>query len=174
METKDDRNRIKCFQAVMHIMGKRYSSRMCPSAKEAAKVILDGVKADRWRILVGADAHRLDELDADEHEQEVAEQAHQFHDADAAVRRLRDGLIDDAAKVDDRERDDDRHHHEQDDVDRDLEAFQPAHHARQWVVSFLHDPILDQPAGATAGLFVAPPGFPRRRGQATLAAMRHP
>jgi hypothetical protein len=26
-----------------------------------AKIILDGVKAERWRILVGDDAHRLDE-----------------------------------------------------------------------------------------------------------------
>jgi hypothetical protein len=25
-------------------------------------VILDGVKADRWRILVGKDAYRIDEL----------------------------------------------------------------------------------------------------------------
>ena len=24
--------------------------------------ILDGVKADRWRILVGADAHKIDEM----------------------------------------------------------------------------------------------------------------
>jgi NAD(P)-dependent dehydrogenase (short-subunit alcohol dehydrogenase family) len=31
------------------------------SAAGAAKVILDGVKAGRWRILVGDDAHRLDE-----------------------------------------------------------------------------------------------------------------
>jgi NAD(P)-dependent dehydrogenase (short-subunit alcohol dehydrogenase family) len=31
------------------------------SAAEAAKIILDGVKAERWRILVGNDAHRLDE-----------------------------------------------------------------------------------------------------------------
>ena len=31
------------------------------TAADAAKVILDGVKADRWRILVGEDAHRLDE-----------------------------------------------------------------------------------------------------------------
>jgi NAD(P)-dependent dehydrogenase (short-subunit alcohol dehydrogenase family) len=30
------------------------------SAAEAAKIILDGVKADRWRILVGADAERID------------------------------------------------------------------------------------------------------------------
>lgn len=32
------------------------------TAAEAATVILDGVKADRWRILVGADAHRIDTL----------------------------------------------------------------------------------------------------------------
>ena len=31
------------------------------TAAAAAKVILDGVKADRWRILVGSDAHQIDE-----------------------------------------------------------------------------------------------------------------
>ena len=31
------------------------------TAAAAAKIILDGVKVERWRILVGADAHRLDE-----------------------------------------------------------------------------------------------------------------
>jgi hypothetical protein len=31
------------------------------SAAQAATVILDGVKAEKWRILVGDDAHRLDE-----------------------------------------------------------------------------------------------------------------
>jgi NAD(P)-dependent dehydrogenase (short-subunit alcohol dehydrogenase family) len=31
------------------------------SAAKAATIILDGVKAERWRILVGDDAHRLDE-----------------------------------------------------------------------------------------------------------------
>ena len=31
------------------------------TAAQAAKIILDGVKADRWRILVGDDAHKLDE-----------------------------------------------------------------------------------------------------------------
>src|SRR6202035_3680369 len=30
------------------------------SAAAAAKIILDGVKAERWRILVGDDAHQLD------------------------------------------------------------------------------------------------------------------
>jgi hypothetical protein len=32
------------------------------TAAQAAKVILDGVKAGTWRILVGDDAHRLDEF----------------------------------------------------------------------------------------------------------------
>jgi NAD(P)-dependent dehydrogenase (short-subunit alcohol dehydrogenase family) len=32
------------------------------TAAAAATVILDGVKADRWRILVGSDAHQLDAL----------------------------------------------------------------------------------------------------------------
>src|SRR5262249_43036889 len=31
------------------------------TAAAAAKIILDGVKAERWRILVGDDAHALDE-----------------------------------------------------------------------------------------------------------------
>ena len=31
------------------------------SAAAAARIILDGVKAERWRILVGDDAERLDE-----------------------------------------------------------------------------------------------------------------
>jgi hypothetical protein len=31
------------------------------TAAAAAKTILDGVKAERWRILVGDDAHELDE-----------------------------------------------------------------------------------------------------------------
>jgi hypothetical protein len=32
------------------------------TAAAAATTILDGVKADPWRILVGDDAHRLDDL----------------------------------------------------------------------------------------------------------------
>jgi hypothetical protein len=32
------------------------------AAAAAATVILDGIKADRWRILVGKDAQRIDEL----------------------------------------------------------------------------------------------------------------
>lgn len=30
------------------------------TAAQAARVILDGVRADQWRILVGDDAHELD------------------------------------------------------------------------------------------------------------------
>ena len=32
------------------------------TAAQAATVILDGVKADRWRILVGEDARKIDEM----------------------------------------------------------------------------------------------------------------
>ena len=32
------------------------------TAAQASKVIIDGVKAGTWRILVGEDAHRLDEF----------------------------------------------------------------------------------------------------------------
>jgi hypothetical protein len=31
------------------------------TAGEAATIILDAVKAERWRVLVGEDAHKLDE-----------------------------------------------------------------------------------------------------------------
>ncbi|WP_085933950.1 SDR family NAD(P)-dependent oxidoreductase [Enhydrobacter aerosaccus] len=41
---------------------RRFMEEAPMSAAQAATVILDGVKADRWRILVGEDAHRLDEL----------------------------------------------------------------------------------------------------------------
>ena len=33
-----------------------------PSAADAARIILAGVRDGRWRILVGDDAHALDEL----------------------------------------------------------------------------------------------------------------
>ncbi|MBS0519418.1 MAG: SDR family NAD(P)-dependent oxidoreductase [Proteobacteria bacterium] len=41
---------------------RRFMEEAPMGAAEAATVILDGVKADRWRILVGKDAYRLDEL----------------------------------------------------------------------------------------------------------------
>ena len=40
---------------------RRFAEEAPTSAAEAAKIILDGVKADQWRILVGDDAHKIDE-----------------------------------------------------------------------------------------------------------------
>jgi hypothetical protein len=41
---------------------RRFTEDAPTSAAEAATIILDGVKADRWRILVGPDAEIIDEL----------------------------------------------------------------------------------------------------------------
>jgi len=41
---------------------RRYREEAPTTAQQAATIILDGVKANRWRILVGKDAERLDEL----------------------------------------------------------------------------------------------------------------
>jgi NAD(P)-dependent dehydrogenase (short-subunit alcohol dehydrogenase family) len=41
---------------------RRFRDEAPMSAAAAATIILDGVKADRWRILVGEDARRIDEL----------------------------------------------------------------------------------------------------------------
>jgi NAD(P)-dependent dehydrogenase (short-subunit alcohol dehydrogenase family) len=41
---------------------RRFREEAPTSAAEAARIILDGVKADKWRILVGNDAHQIDEL----------------------------------------------------------------------------------------------------------------
>jgi NAD(P)-dependent dehydrogenase (short-subunit alcohol dehydrogenase family) len=41
---------------------RRFREEAPTSAAQAATIILDGVKADRWRILVGADAHKIDEM----------------------------------------------------------------------------------------------------------------
>jgi NAD(P)-dependent dehydrogenase (short-subunit alcohol dehydrogenase family) len=40
---------------------RRFTEEAPTSAAQAATIILDGVKADRWRILVGEDAHKIDE-----------------------------------------------------------------------------------------------------------------
>ena len=40
---------------------RRFLDEAPTTAPQAAKIILDGVKAERWRILVGEDAQRLDE-----------------------------------------------------------------------------------------------------------------
>ena len=41
---------------------RRFRDEALTSAAQAATIILDGVKADRWRILVGADAQQIDEM----------------------------------------------------------------------------------------------------------------
>src|SRR5882762_5253244 len=41
---------------------RRFRDEAVTSAAQAATIILDGVRADRWRILVGADAHKIDEM----------------------------------------------------------------------------------------------------------------
>ena len=43
-------------------MGRAFRDDAPTTAEQAAKTILDGVRAERWRILVGDDAHRLDEM----------------------------------------------------------------------------------------------------------------
>ncbi len=52
--TEEERELAKVADQLFHDMAPM-------TAAEAATVILDGVKAEKWRILVGEDAHRLDE-----------------------------------------------------------------------------------------------------------------
>ena len=48
------------IQAFTNEVARRFLEDAPMTAAEAAKVILDGVKAEQWRILVGDDAHTLD------------------------------------------------------------------------------------------------------------------
>ncbi|HUO12801.1 MAG TPA: SDR family oxidoreductase [Caulobacteraceae bacterium] len=50
------------IQAAIDEQGRRFRDDAPTTAAQAAKIILDGVKAETWRILVGDDAHRMDEL----------------------------------------------------------------------------------------------------------------
>ena len=45
---------------MVEMMGEVFRDGAPMTAAQAATVILDGVRADRWRILVGDDAHRID------------------------------------------------------------------------------------------------------------------
>jgi NAD(P)-dependent dehydrogenase (short-subunit alcohol dehydrogenase family) len=49
------------IQAMIAERARRFIEDAPTSAAEAATIILDGVKAGRWRILVGSDAHLIDE-----------------------------------------------------------------------------------------------------------------
>ena len=46
----------------MQMLAEGFRDNAPTTAAEAAKIILDGVRAERWRILVGRDAEVLDEL----------------------------------------------------------------------------------------------------------------
>ena len=43
-------------------IGRGFRDNARTTAEQAASIILDGVRKERWRILVGDDAHRLDEM----------------------------------------------------------------------------------------------------------------
>ena len=49
------------IRSIMEMMGDLFRDGAPMTAAQAATVILDGVKAGTWRILVGDDAHKLDE-----------------------------------------------------------------------------------------------------------------
>jgi NAD(P)-dependent dehydrogenase (short-subunit alcohol dehydrogenase family) len=49
-------------QKIVADRARRFLDEAPMTAAAAATVILDGVKADRWRILVGEDAHKIDAL----------------------------------------------------------------------------------------------------------------
>jgi NAD(P)-dependent dehydrogenase (short-subunit alcohol dehydrogenase family) len=50
------------IRGMMKMLGEGFKSMAPVSAAQAATIILDAVKAGKWRILVGDDAHRLDEV----------------------------------------------------------------------------------------------------------------
>jgi NAD(P)-dependent dehydrogenase (short-subunit alcohol dehydrogenase family) len=52
----------QAIQALAAEQHRRFLEEAPTSAAEAAKIILDGVKAERWRILVGDDAQKMDRL----------------------------------------------------------------------------------------------------------------
>jgi NAD(P)-dependent dehydrogenase (short-subunit alcohol dehydrogenase family) len=52
----------QAIQALAAEQHRRFLEEAPTTAAQAAKIILDGVKADRWRILVGEDAVKMDRL----------------------------------------------------------------------------------------------------------------
>jgi len=57
------------IQALVDEQGRRFRDDAPTTAAQAATIILDGVRADRWRILVGDDAQRMDRMVRDTPEQ---------------------------------------------------------------------------------------------------------
>lgn len=56
------------IEAMLAERARRFLTDAPTSAAEAAAIILDGVKADRWRILVGSDARLMDQMVRDDPE----------------------------------------------------------------------------------------------------------
>jgi hypothetical protein len=50
------------LRTMMEERARKFLEEAPTTAAQAATIILEGVKADRWRILVGDDAHRIDQL----------------------------------------------------------------------------------------------------------------
>lgn len=50
------------IRRMVHQRGVDFREKAPTTAEQAAEIILDGVRADRWRILVGEDAQRLDRM----------------------------------------------------------------------------------------------------------------
>ena len=50
------------LREMIEAMGRGFRDNAPTTAEQAATVILDGVREERWRILIGDDAHRLDEM----------------------------------------------------------------------------------------------------------------
>ena len=57
VDTMDD----EAIRSMMKMFGDMFRDNAPTSAAEAATVILDGVRENRWRILIGDDARKLDE-----------------------------------------------------------------------------------------------------------------
>jgi NAD(P)-dependent dehydrogenase (short-subunit alcohol dehydrogenase family) len=77
------------IRAAVHQFGVDFRDKAPTSAEQAAAIILDGVRNERWRILVGDDAYRLDEM--------VRAEPEQAYEAEFAERmrhgRVLDGLM---------------------------------------------------------------------------------
>ena len=50
------------IRRLIHQRGVEFREKAPTTAEQAATIILDGVRADQWRILVGDDAHQLDRM----------------------------------------------------------------------------------------------------------------
>jgi hypothetical protein len=62
------------IKAMLAERARRFLADAPTSAAEAARIILDGVKADRWRILVGSDAQLMDRMVREDPEHVYEEQ----------------------------------------------------------------------------------------------------